>query len=72
MLIYLGTSLYSCALHATREIDCVSPDVILRLLGSDDACHHCTMTDAKAKLETVEGLPVDVVQLLAESEGEIY
>ncbi len=52
----------SCAFHATGQVDCVSPDVILRFLGSDHSSHYWSMADANTKCEAVERLLVDVVQ----------
>lgn len=31
---------YTCAVHTTRHVHCVPPDVILRLLGPDHAGNH--------------------------------
>ena len=29
--------------HPAGDVDCVTPDVVLWLLGTDDSCHHATL-----------------------------
>ena len=55
------------AIHPAGHVDGVAPDVVLRLLGPDDAGHYGTDVDADPDLEVVEGVLVDVVELLTDS-----
>lgn len=42
VIVYLHEVRFPRALHSTGHIHCVSPDVVLRLLGADNPRHHRT------------------------------
>ena len=55
--------------HPAGHIDGIAPDVILRLLGSDDPGHNGAHVDPDPDLEVVEGMFVDVVELVPDPQG---
>lgn len=50
--------------HATGDIYCVTPDVILGLAGSDDSGNNRADVDPDPDHEVVVGVIVDVLELL--------
>ena len=61
---YLNLPNDAGGVHPAGDIDSVAPDVVLRLLGADDPGHDGTDVDADADLEVVEGVLIDVVELV--------
>ncbi len=51
-------------IHATGDIYCVTPDVILRLAGSDDSGNNRADVDPDPDHKVVVGVVVDVLELL--------
>ena len=55
--------------HPAGHIDGIAPDVILRLLGPDDPSHDGAHVDPDPDLEVVEGMFVDVVELVPDPQS---
>ena len=65
---YLNFAHHTGRVHPTGHVDRVAPDVVLRFLGADDPGHDGPDVDADPDLEVVEGVLVDIVELLADAE----
>ena len=58
-------------LHPGSDVDCISPDVVLRFPGADDAGHYRPDVQAYPEHEAVVRILVDAAQLLAQAEDEL-
>jgi hypothetical protein len=65
---YLYLSDDTGGVHPARHVHRVAPDVVLRLLGPDDAGHDGPHIDADSDFEVVKRVLVDVVELLTYSQ----
>ena len=69
---YLNVAQYPCRVHPTGFIDRVAPDVKHRFGGPNDPTDQGTGGHAYPQHEVVEGVFIDVVQLIVQFRSEIY
>lgn len=71
-LAYLYPAHFPRRLHAAGHVDCVAPDVILRLLGTHNTGNDATVVETGTKAEPLEAVAVDSFQDGHQLNGELH
>ena len=66
---HLNLAYHPCGVHPAGDIHRVAPDIVLGLLGSDDAGDNRSNVNSDSDLEVVEGVFIHVIELFPYSDG---